>query len=102
MAAVVLVHGAWHGGWCFERIVPGLEELGVEAVAPDLPGHGRNPAPLGDLHSKARFVAEEVERVAGPAVLLGHSSGGMVVPEPGAPPHARRLVSLRAFMPVQG
>jgi pimeloyl-ACP methyl ester carboxylesterase len=101
-ATVVLVHGAWHGAWCFERVVPGLEELGVGTVALDLPGHGRNPAPLGDLHSKARFVEEEIERVGAPVVLLGHSFGGMVVTEAGAHPNVRHLVYLCAFMPEEG
>lgn len=42
MASFVLIPGAMHGGWTWERIVPLLEAAGHEAVAPDLPGMGAN------------------------------------------------------------
>ena len=45
---VVLVHGAWHGAWCWEPVVEGLARRGVAALAVDLPGHGADPGPLGD------------------------------------------------------
>jgi pimeloyl-ACP methyl ester carboxylesterase len=38
--AFVLVHGAWHGAWCYGAVVPELAKLGHFAVASDLPGHG--------------------------------------------------------------
>lgn len=102
-ATVVLVHGAWHGAWCFERVTPGLEERGVRVVAVDLPGHGSNPAPLGDLHEDARAVREAIDQVGGPVVLLGHSFGGMVVTEAGAHhPDVKHVVYLCAFMPETG
>ena len=44
--SVVLVHGAWHGAWCWDRVVDGLAARGVSAFALDLPGHGDDPAPL--------------------------------------------------------
>ena len=47
-ATVVLVHGAWHGAWCFAKTVAALEAIGVAVVAPDLPGHG---ADTGDRKS---------------------------------------------------
>src|SRR5262245_614415 len=37
MSMFVLVHGAYHGGWCWSRLVPELERLGHRAIAPDLP-----------------------------------------------------------------
>src|SRR2546423_156293 len=36
---VVLVHGAWHGAWCWERVAAPLRERGYDVVVPDLPGH---------------------------------------------------------------
>jgi pimeloyl-ACP methyl ester carboxylesterase len=42
----LLVHGAWHGGWCWEMIAPLLEAAGHKVVAPDLPGMGHDRAPL--------------------------------------------------------
>jgi pimeloyl-ACP methyl ester carboxylesterase len=101
-ATVVLVHGAWHGAWCFDRVLGGLEEQGIEAIAVDLPGHGGSSEPLGDLHDDARAVREAIDGVGGPVVLLGHSFGGMVVTEAGAHPNVRHLVYLCAFMPAEG
>ncbi len=40
MSTFVLVHGAWHGGWCWEKVVPLLEKAGHEVVVVDLPGPG--------------------------------------------------------------
>jgi pimeloyl-ACP methyl ester carboxylesterase len=40
----VLVHGAWHGGWCWVAVINQLERLGDKAFAVDLPGHGMNRA----------------------------------------------------------
>jgi len=37
MATFGLVHGSWHGGWCWERLIPELEARGHRAVAVDLP-----------------------------------------------------------------
>src|SRR5438094_938663 len=101
-ASVVLVHGAWHGGWTFERVLPLLRERGVEAFAGDLPGHGASTDPLGDLHENAAAVRSWLDRVEAPAVLLGHSFGGMVVTEAGAHPAVAHVVYLCAFMPAEG
>src|SRR5262245_38816966 len=40
----ILVHGGFHGAWCWDRVVPELEKLGHEALALDLPGHGARAA----------------------------------------------------------
>ena len=45
MSRFVLVHGAWHGAWCWEKVVPLLAARGHAARAIDLPGHGDDPAP---------------------------------------------------------
>jgi pimeloyl-ACP methyl ester carboxylesterase len=83
MARFVLVHGAWHGGWCWERIVPLLGAAGHEVLAPDLPGLGadRTPFAADVLAQWADFVAGLVRGAAEPAVLVGHSRGGLVISE---------------------
>src|SRR3954451_4196673 len=92
-AAVMLVHGAWHGGWCFDRVVEILTAAGVPVVAPDLPGHGGDPGPFTDLHGDSARVAEVLDGRSD-VVLLGHSYGGAVVTEAGVHPAVRHLVFL--------
>lgn len=101
---VVLVHGAWHGAWCWERVVPGLAERGLEVIAVDLPGHGLGAddhdgtaATFTDLHGDAATVAEALDAVGGPALLVGHSYGGAVITEAGDHPAVEHLVFLAAL-----
>lgn len=97
MTSAVLVHGAWHGAWCFEHVLPLLEAAGVPAVAVDLPGHGADPGPLADLHGDAARVRAVIDELDDDCVLLGHSYGGAVVTEAGVHPSVRHLVYLCAF-----
>lgn len=95
---VVLVHGAWHGAWCFAALQHALDELGVPSYAIDLPGHGSSLLPLGDLHADAAHVADVLDRIDGPVVLVGHSYGGAVISQAAADrPNVRHLVYLAAF-----
>ena len=97
---MILVHGAWHGAWCWEKVVPLLDDAGVASVAIDLPGHGDSTEPLADLAADAaalRRVLDELED----AVVCGHSYGGAVVTEGAAGhPAVRHLVYLASF-PLQ-
>jgi len=97
MTSAVLVHGAWHGAWCFERVLPLLDSAGVHAVAVDLPGHGDDPGPFGDLHGDADRVRTVLDELDDDCVLLGHSYGGAVITEAGVHPSVRHLVYLTAF-----
>ena len=42
MSTYVLIHGSWHGAWCWYKIIPLLEQVGHKAITLDLPGHGRD------------------------------------------------------------
>lgn len=106
MARYILVHGAWHGGWCWEEIVPGLEARGHVVVAPDLPGMG--PAQEGvappTLDDWANFVAD-LARISGEgAILVGHSRGGLVISRAAelAPEAIVRLVYVAAVLAGPG
>jgi pimeloyl-ACP methyl ester carboxylesterase len=101
-STVVLVHGAWHGAWCWERVVAGLRDAGIMAVALDLPGHGQDPGALGDLHVDAARVREELDKLGGPVVLVGHSYGGAVITEAGDHPAVAHLVFLCALALDEG
>lgn len=86
MAGFVLIHGAWHGGWCFDPVTAILCERGHKVVAPDLPGMGGDEAELRavTLDGWAEFTAglcHELRRELDgePLVLAGHSRGGVVL-----------------------
>ncbi|MHB8467660.1 MAG: alpha/beta fold hydrolase, partial [Acidimicrobiales bacterium] len=96
-ATAVLVHGAWHGAWCWERVAAALANVGVPTLAVDLPGHGADPGPLTDLHGDAERVRQVLDAVDGPVVLVGHSYGGVVITEAGDHRGVSHLVYLCAL-----
>ena len=49
MSTYVMVHGSWHGAWCWYKVIPLLEQAGHTAIALDLPGHGRDWTAAGDI-----------------------------------------------------
>ncbi len=97
-STIVLVHGAWLGAWCWERVVVPLSERGVRVVALDLPGHGADTGRMADLHGDAGMVAETLERLGEPVVLVGHSYGGAVITEAGAHPAVEQLVFIAGMV----
>lgn len=105
MARFVLVHGAFSGAWCWERVLPGLEAAGHAVETLDLPGSGSDQTPVAEvtLDAYARRV-NELLAAGPPAVLVGHSMGGMVVTQAAsrAPDHVAALVYLCAFVPADG
>ncbi|MFT3853775.1 MAG: alpha/beta hydrolase [Ilumatobacteraceae bacterium] len=83
---ILLVHGAWHGTWCWAPLQAELDRLGVASWAIDLPGHGLSTERLGDLHTDADAVVAALGAVRDGAdgdgvVLVGHSYGGGVITE---------------------
>ncbi len=94
---VVLVHGAWHGAWAWERVLPLLTSANVECVALDLPGHGEDGGPLGDLSADIAHVQKTLDAFDRGVVLVGHSYGGAVVTGAGLHPAVEHLVYLAAF-----
>ena len=106
MAAIILIHGAWHGAWCWERVVPLLEQRGHVVIAPDLPGMGQDRTPLAEitLDSWARFVADLIRQQIEPVVLVGHSRGGVVISQAAkyCPERIAKLVYLTAFLVPNG
>ncbi|SON55686.1 acetoin dehydrogenase E2 subunit dihydrolipoyllysine-residue acetyltransferase [Hartmannibacter diazotrophicus] len=80
MTHFVLVHGSFHGGWCWTFLTPHLIEAGHRVSTPNLPMSGGDPAPLAeaDLAHYADRIAETVMEVGEKVVLVGHSMGGIV------------------------
>ena len=105
MARLVLVHGAFGGAWCWEPVLGGLRDAGHTVEAPDLPGQGQDPTPVAEVTLDA-YAERVIDVLASgePAVLVGHSMGGMVTTQAAsrAPEHVRSLIYLTAFLPQDG
>ena len=108
MAGFLLVHGAWHGGWCWRDVASALRAAGHTVFAPSLTGLGERahlagPAVDLDMHIQDVVAILEMEDLTG-VVLVGHSYGGMVVTGVASrvPQRIRRLVYLDAFVPEDG
>lgn len=81
MARIVLVHGAFHDKSCWDSAKASLESRGHRVETLDLPGHGEDTTPLEQvtLQAYADRVVQQLKSDSEPAVLVGHSMGGMVV-----------------------
>ena len=107
MATFVLIHGSWHGGWCFDAVRARLEEAGHAVIAPDLPGMGGDEATLRavTLQGWADFAADLCRRAPQkPVILAGHSRGGLVISQAAeaAPEAIDALVYICAMMLPDG
>ena len=71
-----LVHGAWHGAWCFELLEQELQQRGESTLSMDLP---IDDPDLG-APDYAKVVADALADVNDDIILLGHSMGGLVIP----------------------
>jgi len=80
-ATAVLVHGAWHGAWCWEDVKGAIEEEGFRVLNVDLPGHwaaGSKNRKWSTFASYVEHACLAVDSIDGPVVLVGHSMGGLV------------------------
>ncbi len=103
----LLVHGGWHGAWCWQKVVPILEAKGHRVLAPDLPGHGADQTPPGSvtLDDYVQRVVSVANAQAGPVILVGHSMAGVVIAQAAevlGKDKVAQLVYLDAFMPQDG
>ena len=89
LAHVVLVHGLWHGPWCWSAVVDRLTAAGVTSDAVALP--------MRSLGEDAATVGACLDAGDGPVVLVGHSYGGAVITQAGEHPRVRELAYLAAF-----
>jgi pimeloyl-ACP methyl ester carboxylesterase len=91
---MLLVHGAWHGGWCWDHLVPELRARGWDTAVVDLPSTSGSPA--HGMREDAEAVREALRALDGPVTVLAHSYAGVPVGESAA--SAARLIYLAAHM----
>jgi pimeloyl-ACP methyl ester carboxylesterase len=125
---IVLVHGLWHGSWCWSLVTEELAVRGISVIAVDLDGHGlkhrspqsrwarpfdretyaTEPSPVGHVtaSSAAETLVGQLRRLGDgrPCVVVAHSMGGVVATAAAefAPELFAELVYVSAFAPVSG
>jgi pimeloyl-ACP methyl ester carboxylesterase len=100
---IVLVHGAWHGSWCWQRFTPHVLQRGFDFCTVELPSVGAKSGEAVDLSADAAAVKTTLAAIAGPVILCGHSYGGMVISlAAAAESQVERLVYICAYVPEAG
>lgn len=103
---LLLVHGAWHGAWCWAPLQQRLDARGIRSLAIDLPGHGtqRRPAWLVQWKHYIEAVVTAAASFDEPPIMIGHSMGGGVITaaREAAPGRFAALVYVAAFVPRHG
>ncbi len=106
MSTYVLIHGSWHGAWCWDKVVPLLKKAGHVVKAPDLPGHGQDHTPIAEvsLQAYADRVCAILDEQPEPVVLVGHSMGGTIVTQAAEhrPERIKNSVYLAAYLLPDG
>jgi pimeloyl-ACP methyl ester carboxylesterase len=104
----LLIHGAWHGGWCWRRVSDLLEKRGHKVFAPTLTGLGERSHLLNEKIDLSTHIGDVVNVIKWEGlkdfVLVGHSYAGYVVTglAERVPESIASIVFLDAFMPENG
>ena len=102
----ILIHGAYHGGWCWDAIADHLSHDGYQVATPDLPGHGRDPGWLADqtMPNYIDSIVALLDAIPSKATLVGHSMGGAIATAAATarPDKVERIIYLTAYIPVDG
>jgi len=102
MTIFILVHGSWHGGWCWDGVAALLRGSGHVVHAPDLVGLGDDSTDLAGvtLATWRDQIVALVDAADEPVVLVGHSRGGIVISAvaEARPDRIARLVYVAAFL----
>ena len=102
----VLVHGAWHGAWSYDKSIKKLEGSGAKVVSFDLPGHGKDKTEIKDISLEAyvQKVKDEIIKLNKPVILVAHSLAGFIVSQVAEemPDKIEKLVFIASMIPYEG
>jgi len=103
----ILVHGAWHGGWCYDSVASLLKEAGQTVIIPDLPGRNSKSADAFkdiNLNTYVDFITDLVKKQKTPVTLVGHSMAGVIISQvaENIPDLIEHLIYITAFIPDSG
>jgi pimeloyl-ACP methyl ester carboxylesterase len=102
---IVLLHGAWHGPWCWDKLRVALHTSGWETTAPRLRSVPLTATrPTAGLHDDVAALLDHVEHIDGPVALVAHSYAGMPATELAAmhPDKVSQLIYVAAYVPTAG
>lgn len=106
MAHYILIHGSWHGAWCWHKVARRLRAHGHGVDVPDLPCHGRRWGVHGDvgLDDYVEAVASPILAAGEPVVLVAHSRGGIVASSVAErlPDRVERSIYVAAYLVPDG
>jgi pimeloyl-ACP methyl ester carboxylesterase len=100
MTLFALVHGAWHGAWCWDKLIPELHARGHRTVAMDMPITDGGVSVDGYINSVVQPI--EAARDGDDVTIVGHSMAGVIVPFAADAVQPKRLVYLGALLPKPG
>src|SRR6202041_385368 len=89
--SIVFCHGLWADGSCFSKVIPALQAEGHQVIAPQYA--------LNTVADDIASVRSTLGRVSSPAILVGHSYGGSVIPGAGTDDRVAGLVYIAALAP---
>ncbi|PSR54991.1 hypothetical protein AHMF7605_16510 [Adhaeribacter arboris] len=103
----LFVHGAWHGAWCWDKVIPLVQAKGHTAIAIELPGHGQDIERTSEVSLKdyVNAVMKTANEQEGEVLLVGHSMAGMVISQAAEKLGSKKvsaLIYLDAFLPRNG
>jgi pimeloyl-ACP methyl ester carboxylesterase len=79
MTKIVLLHGAWHNGTCWDKVTSVLTNYGFEVESLTLPGNGQNDGKDVSYDDYVEYVADSISAQKEKVIVVGHSSGGHVL-----------------------
>ena len=99
---LLLVHGSWHGPWCWEKLTPELDERSIPWRTVALPCVGDDQKALGGVAEDVRAIEAAAASISSDVVILAHSYGGIPTTDARFGTNVKRLIYLGAFMPDAG